>query len=510
MSFMSYRAIASVLALGLSGQAVLADISAEDVWADWKAYFTETGYTVFGTETETGNGLAVTDLTMSIDTDEPKSSASITFSEVTFFENGDGTVTVDMPDAVPLRFSGEDVDGPFAVDMTLSQAGDKMTVSGTPGATLYDYGASEIKLVLDSFKTAGREVPEEGVQATLTLANIASQTNVTVDGARSYTQSLSADSMTYGLNFRDPSTGEQFAFSGQFTTLDADGSGMLPENMDPEDMAAMLVAGLSGAGKISFEAGSGSIVTNWSDGAFNVETQSQGGSLEFGLDETGLSYRIGRTALNVAAVAAQDSNLPFPVRLSMAESAFGLRIPVSQSDDPQPFGLSVVLTGLSISDAIWNILDPGAILPRDPADVVLDLTGLATLDTALFSPKMAMVDPSGAEAPGDFEALTINRLLLSFAGVEIMGDGDFTFDNETAAFGGMSAPRGILNLTVSGANGLLDNLVKLGFVTNEEAMSARTMMALLGVPGDTPDTLTSTIEIDEQGHVLANGLRISD
>ena len=64
------------------------------------------------------------------------------------------------------------------------------------------------------------------------------------------------------------------------------------------------------------------------------------------------------------------------------------------------------------------------------------------------------------------------------------------------------------NLTLSGANALLDKLIAMGFVSEDDAMGARMMMGMLAVPGDAPDTLNSKIEINEQGHILANGQRI--
>ncbi len=39
-------------------------------------------------------------------------------------------------------------------------------------------------------------------------------------------------------------------------------------------------------------------------------------------------------------------------------------------------------------------------------------------------------------------------------------------------------------------------------------MGARMMMGLFAQPGDGPDTLVSTIEVKEDGSVLANGQRI--
>ena len=63
-------------------------------------------------------------------------------------------------------------------------------------------------------------------------------------------------------------------------------------------------------------------------------------------------------------------------------------------------------------------------------------------------------------------------------------------------------------LDLGGVNRLMDALVTMGVMTEEDTMGMRMMMAMFTVPGSEPDTLSSTIEINEQGHVLANGQRI--
>ena len=87
------------------------------------------------------------------------------------------------------------------------------------------------------------------------------------------------------------------------------------------------------------------------------------------------------------------------------------------------------------------------------------------------------------------------------------GMGDFVFDN-TQEFNGMPKPTGAVDLKLVGGNGLLDKLVLMGLLPEEQAMGARMMMGLFTVPVDAEDTLTSKIEINDEGHVLANGQRI--
>ncbi|WP_405117314.1 hypothetical protein [Phaeobacter sp. BS23] len=48
----------------------------------------------------------------------------------------------------------------------------------------------------------------------------------------------------------------------------------------------------------------------------------------------------------------------------------------------------------------------------------------------------------------------------------------------------------------------------MGLVSDSDAMGARMMMGMLAVPGDGEDTLTSKIEVTEDGQIKANGQRI--
>ena len=72
----------------------------------------------------------------------------------------------------------------------------------------------------------------------------------------------------------------------------------------------------------------------------------------------------------------------------------------------------------------------------------------------------------------------------------------------------MPRPKGGVDLTLVGGNGLLDKLVGMGLLPEEQAMGARMMMGLFAVPGEGEDTLNSRIEVNDEGHVLANGQRI--
>ena len=162
-----------------------------------------------------------------------------------------------------------------------------------------------------------------------------------------------------------------------------------------------------------------------------------------------------------------------------------------------------------MSDMIWAMFDPTGHLSRDPATVAIDLAGKAKMFVDMMDPE-AMADvETGDDMFGELNALTIKDLTIRAAGAELTGKGDFTFDNEDmVSFGGMPAPEGEVDLQLIGGNGLLDNLVAMGILPEDQAMGARMMMGLFAVPGEGEDTLNSTIVVNEEGHVLANGQRL--
>ena len=61
---------------------------------------------------------------------------------------------------------------------------------------------------------------------------------------------------------------------------------------------------------------------------------------------------------------------------------------------------------------------------------------------------------------------------------------------------------------MSGLNGLMDNLIKMGLLENDAAFGMRMGLGLFTVAGDGDDTLVSDIEVKPDGQILANGKRI--
>ena len=169
----------------------------------------------------------------------------------------------------------------------------------------------------------------------------------------------------------------------------------------------------------------------------------------------------------------------------------------------QPYGFRLGLEDLSLSEGIWNLFDPAAVLPRDMASLVIDVNGQMRWLVDVLTMEEADIDE---DVPAEVDSLTIEEVLLQLAGAELTATGGFTFDySDLSTFDGMPRPEGAVTVVLTGANSLLDKLVQMGLVDAEQAMMARMMSGMLLQPGDGPDTLVSEIAVSPSGQITANG-----
>ncbi|MEJ2289930.1 MAG: hypothetical protein P8Y02_15115, partial [Deinococcales bacterium] len=104
------------------------------------------------------------------------------------------------------------------------------------------------------------------------------------------------------------------------------------------------------------------------------------------------------------------TQIPVPqATITLAEAAFKMLMPVTKSDTPQDFGLLVKMAGLSVNDEIWNMIDPGKVLPRDPATLVLDIAGKGRWLFDIMDPAQAENPPP---VPGKLTSLDIRDIKL--------------------------------------------------------------------------------------------------
>lgn len=501
------RGFASAVAISLFAQAAHADLTAQGVWSNWRDYMASAGYEVTGTENMAGNTLTVSDVAMTVPMPDAEGSVAFALPQLAFTEKGDGTVSIILPDTIPMRVSGKDDDGEdFTALINYGLSAGSMTASGSPEDTRYLFRATQVAIDLASAEVEGKPIPPETFRFGVLLDNVISNSTMQQGDLRSYSQTMEADKLSYDIAFDDPESDDEGTIKGELRGLKFDGNGNLPQQFNTDDMQQLLASGFAFEGVFDYLSGTNSVVGVGDGSTFNLQSSSKGGKIAMAMDAQRLKYDVSQqgTTLNIGSDA-----LPVPVTLDMENAGFALDMPVGKSDDLQDFGLSINLTNFNMSEVIWAMFDEGATLPRGPASIVVDLAGKAKVLANYMDPKVIESFEENDQAPGELHALTIKNLLVSMFGAQLDGTGAFTFDNtDTTTFDGMPRPEGQANLTLRGGNALLDKLIALGLIGPDEAMGVRMMVGMVAVPGQGDDTLTSTIEINQQGQVLANGQRL--
>ncbi|MEM7719660.1 MAG: DUF2125 domain-containing protein [Pseudomonadota bacterium] len=488
----------SALAL-VSALPAYADLTAEQVLADQLRQMELYGMSAEVTgQSRLGDTLTVDGIVASAETPDAKIMMEI--GGANFRELGDGTVEVTYPDIIPMSIKGTTIDEePFEMAVSMSQTNTRMVVSGIPEEITYNFTS-------EAFSIDGMEfiAPEEAAELDMDIAvQIAGLSGIGrfVGGGtvRDYTADINVDSMSATISGAPEDDAGNFSLVMEIADVVADYEGSVaPQNL-MASFAQSIEAGNETNGTASHGPLTYTISGDGPDGTFDIAAAIASGAFEFAMGRTGLDYTTTANAMTVS-VGGDFMPLP-PLTFKMAESGMRFAMPVVPSEEEQDFGLRLSFGGLEVDPTLWGMIDPAGQIPRDPATLTVDLDGAVVMLEDVFDPAFAE-EMTGV--PGQINALNINEILLTIAGAELTGDGAFTFNNE----GFMPMPSGVVNLMLTGGNGLLDTLVNMGLVPEEQAMGARMMMGLFAQPGDGDDTLVSTIEVQEDGSVLANGQRI--
>ncbi|WP_168797865.1 DUF2125 domain-containing protein [Pacificoceanicola onchidii] len=504
---MKHLGSASVLALCAMAAPALADVTPQQVWDNLEGYMASSGYAVTATESMSGGTLTVSDISMTVDIPEEDGTVSVNMGEMSFADKGDGSVEISWPASMPIGVM-IDVDGEkVEVGLDYITMGGAMTASGTTDAMAYDYSADSISLVLSKLNVEGEEITRDMATFEMVMSGLGGNMVMSMaDGMRMISQTLNGAGLTITGMASEPGTENGGNFSLAMAAFESSSESMVPGTVDYTDMPAMLAAGFAGAGEFSHSGVEMAFdVTDRGDNT-NGSISTSSGRMAFAMSQDAMSFDGGNTDMTVAM---QGAEIPLPISGKMAETSFNVSMPLQKSDTPQDAAIGLTLGGFETSDMIWGMLDPGGVLPRDPATVSADLTAKVTPFVSLLNEEEMMKVEMGEMMPGELNAVTLNALTVEAAGGKITGDGDFTFDNtDLTSFDGFPAPEGKLNLSVSGANGLIDKIIAMGLMSQEDAMGARMMLSMFTVPGSAPDSATSTIEFNDQGHILANGQRI--
>lgn len=484
-----------------------AEITPQDVWTDWLRLIESSEMTVdIGNEENSDGNLVLSDVVVSAEFPENSGSFATSIPEIKLEDRGDGTVEVMLSPEYPLALSGIDTETgeELTINMVVRQAGLVTIASRNGDTTRYDYVGPEVGVTIASLSVDGQPVEFDFDMA---FTGIKGGYELIEDTPRRFDGSFTAEAMDLsgsGSDPEDPSA--TFDIEATLSDFSQSGAGTIVGMMAFSDMSAMMAEGFSTSWNLTHGPAEYKISGSDEEAKFNIRTSATSGRFDGEISPDGLSYGGGNTDISVSV---SSTDIPFPqLSFNVADSEARLAMPVAPQDEAGDVALLLRLVDLKVSEAIWSMFDPTDQLPRDPATVVLDLSGKARWLADIFDPELSDSMVSG-EAPGELESVRLNELRLSIAGADLTGDGAFEINNAPdGPFAPAPSPVGAINLQLSGGNGLLDTLVNMGLVPQEQAMGARMMLGLFARPGERPDSLVSTIEVGPDGSVSANGQRI--
>lgn len=498
MSRVSSLGQISAIALLIGTGVASADVTSAEVWENFKDVMESNGQAVSaGSVEETGSGVVVQDMTATYSSSDGMADTTATVSEMKFTDLGDGRVEMTIsPDyrvvSTMKEPNGENVE----TNVSMSHDGMNIIVSGTSEEFAYDVTAGNVTVTIDSLNVDGEDVDGD-VSAVFTGLTGRTFTKK-IEGGFDTTNNMAAETMAMKIAMADPDTGSDFKFDLNYQGLLIAAQGKILEGMEPDSVHEALKAGFYFKGNMGYQSSTFDIAVDDSGENFNLAGTSGAGVLDFNMSEKGMGYNARSFQLKMN-VGGNTIPLP-PMDITLEELGLGFQMPISASDESQDFSMSFVTRGLALPDALWGMLDPGAVLSRDPATLAFDVSG----KTKLFADIMDDDAMSSLTSPGELEAMTLNNMEFSLAGASLKGDGGFTFDNtDMDTFDGIPKPEGSVNFKLVGANSLMDNLIEMGLLPAEEAMGVRMMIGMFARPeGD--DTLVSEIGV-KNGKITANG-----
>ncbi|MFN3274765.1 MAG: DUF2125 domain-containing protein [Paracoccus sp. (in: a-proteobacteria)] len=511
----------SALALILGAGAALADLTPAQVWENVERSLTDAGSEVeIGSRDDSGDRLVLEDVVLRAPA-EAEGRFSVTFPRMVFEDAGDGQVRSVVEGDMQFVARSTDMSGEESgFDMVVQMPGNETISSGTVDDMRHVYTIPELRLTGSAADSEG-EAP-----VTVSMTDIAGNQTIRLleDGGNEQTYEISAAAMDMTIaaestatEIDDAAEGEDSAtdgtapgatdsFEGTFRieNMTITGEGTTPGGVAGFDVdpAEALRAGMDGTATFAVGPMTGAFKSMTSDyagqqqegrGSFSAES----GELTAALSAAGLTLDTKGVNSNVKI---QSSGMDMmPVSYGMAEWAFGLVLPMLADEAEQPFGLTYRIGGLTLDDALWSIFDPEAKLPRDPANLDIDIDGQAVLVADLMDPEAVEAE----DMPFLPRSLTVNRMSLDAVGASAEVTGALTFGDDP------TQPVGSITGNFTGIDALMDTMVAMGLLPQEQLMGTRMMMAMFARPVDgDANRLRTEMEFREDGSIFANGQQV--
>jgi hypothetical protein len=319
------------------------------------------------------------------------------------------------------------------------------------------------------------------------------------EAAGTFSVSTEADTVSAAYTVDMSATGggaQDMNFSSDGLSVQFTGTGF--RTNDEREFEQFIADGGSFTGAMNI--GATTFASNSTDPNMPLSMTGTGGASTgtLSIDKAGFSYRTDFDGAQYNIVA-QGAPFP-PVAVSMGKGLMDIAMPLSPGDAPAPARLGFELTGVTVGEELWAMIDPGQTIPRDPALIRILLNGMVQMNAPLV-PSADGAPPSNPMETMLPQSLNVESVSLSVGGASIDATGALTFDNSA----GMPMPAGAIDIGAKGIKTLADRVAALGLVDPMQVTAAVGMILGFTTPGAEPDSYTTKIEFKDGG-VTANGI----
>lgn len=505
---MLYRKLLGSSALvtaALAGVTAQADVTPSDVWANQVAYYEATGAIISGQPVVTGDTLTVDAPELVYVLPFGAGSLTVTLPPVAYVGNSDGTVTLtslnDFDVTATIIIAGED---PVGATINVTQSDTSAVASGDPGDVTYTYTSGPFAVTLTDLQ---QPEPDLIVTGSGTGEGYAATSRVTVGELVTVVSSSTVQPINVVYDVAIGGDGTITSETTYGVTTNESTMTLVAGGTDILNLTPAFAAGMSIALTTTMESSQSKDVTTLNGAVVSeISTDAGGSTASIALSAAGLVLDF--IAGEVLADIQQPDIIPFPIQFEATGASGGYTFPIMADAAPQDFGFRLSMEGLRVNAGLWELIDPGKELPRDPINLGIDVSGTTISDVDLFDFMALEQKFAGALPPVSLETLKINDLSLAAIGASLTGSADMVFDNtDLATYDGFPRPIGDAYLAVSGANAVLDRLQAIGAIGPDEASGARLGMGFIArSTGD--DSFETNVEFNEEGHLSVNGQRI--
>lgn len=413
----------------------------------------------------------------------------------------------------------DDHQPPRQVNFEMRFTSDDITVSEDGDAVLYAYLIPRTDFIVTGIEMQDGSTVSQPLR--MTIENLEGHDRVDSTDATGLVQALNATSIAIDFKIDD----EDAQGTGNFllTGMTADSKVSSTAGFGADvDMAKMLQDGFSLASDIAFSKISGAIDMQTVDDEgqrqpVRINMDSRDIKIGVGMDKTRLSYAVS-SGPGKADFTVPD--VPVPVGYELAAASLKVELPVSAGSDPQPFSFHYLLDQVVLKDQVWAIFDPNMALPRDPAQLDIDVSGNVVMERDLFDSEHmhraeALEDPDLTDEqreaiidemspPFTMADLSLNTVALALMGASAQFQGKLTTPD-----GDASEPVGAITGRFQGIQALTQKLQASGLIPAEQAAMLPMMLGMFAKPDpQAADTMTTEIEFREGGQVFANGQQV--